>query len=214
VWLTVIGVCANTLYSSMRKGPETLHFDLMRQSDDTYGATFMVKTSLSPQVIEPMLQKRVAAIDRDLPITNVQSFQDQIDANLGQERLFASLAGGFGVLALALACIGVYGVMAYSVSQRTQEIGVRLALGAKRSQVRAMVLNEAAILAFVGVGTGLLATLALTRLVQSMLYGVRPQDMGSMAFGALTMLSVALIACWIPAARASHVEPVIALRHE
>ena len=213
-WFTVIGVCANTLYSSMRVPPETLHFDLMRQSEDTYGATFMVKSALPVQAIGPLLQKSVASMDRDLPITNLQTFQDQIDDTLGQERLFANLAAGFGVLALALACIGVYGVMAYSVSQRTQEIGVRLALGAARSQVRVMVMNEAAFLAVAGTVAGLIATAFTTKLVESTLYGVHPHDGISMIFGTTTVMAVALLACWVPALRASRVEPLIALRHE
>ena len=213
-WFTVIGICANTLYSSMRKKPETLHFDLMRQSDDAYGATFMVRTSLPLKTLGPMLRKSVALVDRDLPITRLQTFQDQVDEQLGQERLFASLAAGFGVLALALACIGVYGVMAYSVSQRTQEIGVRLAFGARRSQVRGMMLSEAIFLGGAGVGSGIIATIILERVVKSMLFGIPPHDITSMVFGTTTMLIVALLACWIPATRASRIEPMVALRHE
>ena len=138
----------------------------------------------------------------------------RIDAITQQERIFASLSAGFGLLALALACVGIYGIMAYTVSQRTNEIGIRLALGAHRQQVRAMVLRQATRLAIFGVIIGVTASLALSRLVKSMLYGLQPTDPISIIGAATLLLAVALIASWIPALRASRVEPMEALRHE
>jgi ABC-type antimicrobial peptide transport system permease subunit len=128
--------------------------------------------------------------------------------------MFASLTAGFGVLALALACVGIYGIMAYTVSQRTNEIGIRLALGAERGQVRKLVLSETGWLAAVGVVAGLGAALWLGELVKSMLYGLQPSDPVSLVGTAGLLVGVALLAGWIPAMRASRVEPMEALRHE
>jgi ABC-type antimicrobial peptide transport system permease subunit len=131
-----------------------------------------------------------------------------------QERVFASLTAGFGLLALALACVGIYGIMAYTVSQRTNEIGIRLALGAERKQVRGMVLREAGWLAALGVVAGLAVALGLGQLVKSMLYGLKPAEPVSFTGAGCLLLAVALVAAWLPALRASRVEPMEALRHE
>jgi len=153
-------------------------------------------------------------VDRDLPLMDVRTQQEQIDATTQQERMFASLSAGFGVLALALACVGIYGIMAYTVVQRTNEIGIRLALGAERRQVRGMVMRETGWLALFGVLAGLGVALGLGRLVKSMLYGLQPADPVSLAGAGCLLLAVALVAGWVPAMRASRVEPLEALRHE
>ena len=145
---------------------------------------------------------------------DVRTQDEQIASNLRQERIFAMLTSGFGVLALVLACVGVYGVMAYSVARRTSEIGIRLALGARRRQVLAMVLREEGWLGLVGTGAGLAAALLLARVVKSMLYGIAPDDPLTMAGGVLVLLAAAMVASWIPARRAAQVEPMVALRHE
>jgi len=144
----------------------------------------------------------------------VRTQQEQIDANMQMERLFAALTVGFGVLALALACVGIYGIMAYSVANRRNEIGIRLALGAQPGQVRGMILRESTWLALAGIVAGVGAALALTRLVKTMLYGIQPYDPITMTGGVLILLSVALAASWIPARRAAGVQPMEALRHE
>jgi ABC-type antimicrobial peptide transport system permease subunit len=128
--------------------------------------------------------------------------------------MFAAMTTGFGVLALALACVGIYGIMAYSVANRKNEIGIRMALGAQPGQVRGMILRESGWLAGAGVVVGVAAAMALTRLVKSMLYGVQPWDPVTMAGGALLLLAMALAASWIPARRAAGVQPMEALRHE
>ncbi len=128
--------------------------------------------------------------------------------------MFASLTAGFGFLALALACVGIYGIMAYTVSQRTNEIGIRLALGAARERIRTMVLRETAWLALVGVVLGLAATLAFARLIQSMLYGLKPTDLLTLDESVALLLMLAFIAVWVPAYRASQVNPIEALRAE
>jgi ABC-type antimicrobial peptide transport system permease subunit len=130
------------------------------------------------------------------------------------ERMFGALTAGFGVLALALACVGIYGIMAYSVANRRNEIGIRLALGAQPGQVRGMILRESTWLAIAGSVVGVGAALLLTRLVKSMLYGIQPYDPTTITAGIVVLLAVALAASWIPARRAAGVQPMEALRHE
>jgi predicted permease len=213
-WLEIVGVAANTRYANLQQETPPLHFDLYRQSKDIGGATYIVRTRLKPDAIVPSLRAVVNDIDRDLPLLDVRTQRQQIDDTISQQRVFASLTAAFGILALALACVGIYGIMAYAVSQRTNEIGIRLALGAERRQVRGMVLKEAGWLAAVGVVVGVAVALWLGQLVKSMLYGLRPSDPASLVGAAGLLLGVALLAGWIPAMRASRVEPMEALRHE
>jgi predicted permease len=213
-WLEIIGVSADTHYSNLQQEPPPLHFDLYRQAKDIGGATYIVRTRMKPDEIVPSLRAVVQGIDRDLPLMDVRTQRQQIDATIAQERVFASLTAAFGMLALALACVGIYGIMAYAVAQRTNEIGIRLALGAERRQVRGMVLKEAGWLAGVGVVAGVAVALGLGQLVKSMLYGLQPSDPASLVGAVVLLLGVALLAGWVPAMRASRVEPMEALRHE
>lgn len=214
VWYEIVGICGDIRYSNLRTPPPALHFDLYRQQKEIGGVTYIVHTSMPPEAIAPSLRAAVQKIDRDLPLINIRTQQQQIDSTTHQERVFASLTVGFGILALALACVGIYGIMTYTVTQRTSEIGIHLALGAQRSCVRAMVLRESVWLTILGVIVGLTAALALSRLVKSMLYGLSPTDPFSLTAAGLLLLVIAITAAWIPAARASRIEPMEALRHE
>jgi predicted permease len=213
-WAEIVGVIADTRYSDLKDEPPALHFDLYRQLPQMGGATYIVRSQMEPEAIVPSLRSAVQKIDRNLPLMDIRTQQQQVDADTQQERVLASLSAGFGLLALALACVGIYGIMAYTVSQRTNEIGIRLALGAERKQVRAMVLREASWLAALGVASGLALALGLCRFVTSMLYGLKPSDPTSFIAAGCLLLSVALLAAWVPALRASRVEPMEALRHE
>jgi predicted permease len=212
-WVEIIGVCADTHYDDIRNDPRPLHIDLYRQGQ-TDGLTFIVSTQLKPEAIVPSLTAVVHRLDPDLPLMNVRTQKDQLQDGLQQERIFASLTSGFALLALSLALVGIYGVMSYTVAQRTNEIGIRLALGAPRQQVRGMVLREAGMLAGLGVASGLAVALAVGKLVGSLLYGLKPTDPVSLACAAGSLVVVALIAGWLPAARAAGVEPMVALRHD
>ncbi len=213
-WIQIVGVVGDTRYSNLKDEPPPIHFDLYNQIPEIDGATYIVRTQMPPEAITPSLRAAVQKIDSNLPLMDIRTQQQQIDATTQQERVFASLTAGFGLLALALACVGIYGIMAYTVSQRTNEIGIRLALGAERRQVRGMVLREAGWLAALGVVAGLAVALGLVQLVKSMLYGLKPADPISFAGAGCLLLSVALTAAWLPALRASRVEPMEALRHE
>ena len=214
-WIEIVGVCAGTYYSDLRNPAPPIHFDLDLQAPGApTTVTYIVRSPLTPDTLLPSLRRAVQQVDPDLPLNNVRTQRQQIAASLQQERMFASLTAGFGILALALACVGVYGIMAYTVSQRTNEIGIRLALGAAREQVRAMVLRETAWLAFSGIVIGLAITLVLIRLIRSMLYGLTPNDPITLGGSALLLLLMTAIAGWAPAHRASRVEPVEALRHD
>ena len=149
----------------------------------------------------PALRRVVHAADPALPLVNVQTQQDQIDADLADERLLVSLTSAFGLLALVLASVGIYGVMAYSVAQRTTEIGIRMALGAIPRQILAMVLREASSLSAAAIALGAGASLLVTRFVKSMLFGVAPSDPATVCGAAVLLLIVALGASWIPARR-------------
>jgi len=210
----IVGICANTYYHTLREGPPPQFFLPYVQQTDFRGMTYQLRTTLSTAALAPTLRSTVQSIDRDLPVTGLRTQREQINASLQMESALAALTSGFGVLALALACVGIYGIMAYSVAQRTSEIGIRLALGAQPGGVRGMILRESTWLALAGIAVGAGAALGLAQLVKSMLYGIQPYDPFSMISGALILLAVALAASWIPARRAAGVQPMEALRHQ
>jgi predicted permease len=213
-WIQVVGICADTRYSTLREDPPPQFFMPYAQQKAVGGLNYAIRTRMKPAAITPTLRRAVAQIDPDLPLLEVRTQQQQINQTMGAERLLAELTAGFGVLALALACVGIYGIMAYSVANRRNEIGIRLALGAQPAQVRGMILRESAWLAVGGIVAGLAAALLLTRAVKAMLYGIQPYDPVTLTAGVLLLLTVALAASWIPARRAAGVQPMEALRHE
>jgi ABC-type antimicrobial peptide transport system permease subunit len=176
--------------------------------------TYEVSTRMKPEAIAPALRNAVASVDRNLPLLNIRTQSEQIADTTKEDRIFASLTGGFGILALVLACIGIYGIMAYSVSRRISEIGIRMALGAQAGQVLRIVMREASWLAVIGVIAGLGGALALGRLIASMLFGLKAYDPATLASAAALLIAVALAASWIPARRAARINPIQALRHE
>jgi ABC-type antimicrobial peptide transport system permease subunit len=176
--------------------------------------SYVIRTKIAPEAVVPALRRAVAQIDSDLPLEDVRTQREQLGESMGMERALAALIASFGLLALALAAVGIYGIMAYSVANRKNEIGIRLALGAQQGQVQGMILRESAWLTVAGIVAGVGAALLLTRLVKSMLYGIQPYDPATMTGGILVLMAVALAASWIPARRAAGVQPMDALRHE
>jgi len=160
------------------------------------------------------VRREVLALDRNVPLTAVQTMRERAAEVTSRTRFIAVVLGLLAGLALLLAGIGIYGMLAYSVSARTREVGIRMALGAQQADVIRLVLKEGLSLAGIGVGLGLLASLALTRLMEGMLFGVSAND--PLTFSAITLLllGVAWLACWLPARRATKVDPLVALRYE
>jgi ABC-type antimicrobial peptide transport system permease subunit len=162
----------------------------------------------------PVIRRELRRFDPNLKATNLQPVGILIDASYSEERLIAELCGFFGALALVLAATGIYGVMAYAMSRRTNEIGLRLALGADRKDVVCMVLRETVLLAIAGIAIGLPAALAATRLIGASLVGLTASDPSTFVFAVLVVLMVALLAGFVPAARAARIDPMSALRQE
>jgi ABC-type antimicrobial peptide transport system permease subunit len=156
----------------------------------------------------------VREIDPQLQVVELQTMSEAVNETLVQERFVAQLGGAFSLFALLLACVGLYGVMSYAVARRTNEIGVRMALGAQRRDVVWLVMREVSLLVALGVGAGLTAAMATTRLVSALLFEVRPNDPMTIALATLLMIGVAALAGYLPARRAARVDPMIALRRE
>jgi predicted permease len=213
-WIQVVGICGDTSYGTLRDAPPPQFFLPYVQQIRVGTMTYAIRTLVKSDAIVPALRRAAQAIDPALPLIDVHTEDQQIDADLQQERLFVVLSSGFGLLALTLAAVGIYGIMAYSVASRRNEIGIRLALGALPGQLRGMILRESTWLAAVGIAVGMTAALALTRLIQSMLYGIRPYDPLTLSVGVGLLLAVAVAATWIPARRAASLQPMDALRHE
>ena len=178
------------------------------------GVVFEVRTVGEPEAAAASVRRAVHEVDERFPLNSVKTQTEQADETLMMERLFAKLLSLFGLLAQALAGIGLYGVLAWSVARRTHEIGIRMALGASRRDVLRMVLRQGMALTLVGVGLGLAAAYALTRFIEGVLYGVTATDPLTYAGVALLLSLVALLACCVPARRATKVDPMVALRYE
>ena len=213
-WIQIVGICADTRYSNLRDEPPAQFFMPYVQQAEVGGMVYQVRTRMEPAVLVPALRRVVQSVDRDLPMIDVRTQREQINATMQVQRALAALTTGFGVLALTLACVGIYGVMAYNVAQRTNEIGIRLALGARPRQLRGMILRESTVVTLAGIIVGVTVALLLTRAVKSMLYGIQPNDPLTFSMGVAILIAVALAASWIPARRAAGVQPMEALRHE
>jgi hypothetical protein len=173
-----------------------------------------VRTSGSPAPVIAAIRSELRTLDPNVPVLGVRTLEDDVSAHFSRERMIAYLCGCFGALALVLASVGLYGVTAYAVAQRTKEVGIRMALGARGRDVVGMIVRESLFPVLAGVGIGVGGALAATRLVASLLFGVAPRDPVSFVVATVAILAVALAASAIPARRASRVEPLVALRYE
>ena len=212
---TIVGVARDAHYRGVRDAvPPTAYLPYaFRPAGDTR-MVFAVRVRQAPGSFAAAVREAVASVDSNLPVAEMRTEREQIDRSLGAERLFASLMSAFGAMAMILAAIGLYGVMAFAVTRRTPEIGIRIALGAQRGEVQWMVLRQSLIMAVWGIVVGVPGALALAKLVRSMLYGVEPSDPASVVAAVMVIAAVAGLAAWIPARRAASVDPMKALRNE
>ena len=211
--IEVVGIARDSKYVTLGEDPIPFAYIPFRQ-EYTPAMTLFLHTAADPAGIMPMVRREVRAMDAGLPIFNVQPLTQQIGNSLFLARMGAWLLGVFGLLALLLASVGIYGVISYSVSQRTHEIGIRLALGAQRADILKMVLRQAMVLILLGMAIGMAVAFAATRLIVSLLYGVSAADPVIFAGIALLLAVVALLACYVPARRAMRIDPLVALRYE
>jgi putative ABC transport system permease protein len=174
----------------------------------------IVKSTLSTSGVAAAIRHEVLQIDKDLPVTGVAELTGALDASLTEQRFRTFLLGLFAAMALILAAIGIFGVISYSVSRRTHEMGIRVALGASRGAILRMVLRETLLLTFAGVAIGIPCALAASRLVGHMLFGVSPHDLVTLTIVAVVLAAVAAFAGYLPARRATRVDPLVALRYE
>ncbi len=212
-WQTIVGVVGNVRHMGLDIEPRPeIYYHTNTQPP--FGPVVVIRTTSDPKRLISIVRAKIRELDRDVPVSNVNTMEQLVAQSVAQRRFGMFLLGIFALLALVLAAIGIYGVVSYSVTQRTQEIGVRMALGASASDVMKMVLRNGMTLALVGVGLGLVGAFGLTRLMSRLLFEVTPTDVTTFALVSAGLIVVALLACYLPARRAMKVDPLEALRYE
>ncbi len=212
-WKTVVGVVGDTKQYGLDSKTKTEFYVSFLQRP-IYYTTLVVRTAAAPLSFAPRISKEIRAVDPDQPVYHLETMDQYLDQSLATRRTTAILLGLFAGLTIVLAAVGIYGVISYGVAQRTHEIGIRMALGARPQNVMRLILAQGAKLALIGIAIGLAASLALTRLMSTLLFGVSPFDPATFSIVAVLLSLVALAACYIPARRAMRVDPMVALRYE
>ena len=212
-WRTILGVVGN-IKSNGLDVPTAPHIYTPSYQNPGYALTIYLRTGMSPGTLGDVIRREVQAVDPNVPVFAVRTMDEVIARSMAERRFALEIVGVFAIVALLLAALGIYGVMAYSVSRRTHEIGIRVALGAQPMHILRMTIGEGMILVVVGLVTGLLGAAMLTRLLRSMLYNVKPFDPITYAAIPVLLAFVAMIACFVPARRATQVDPLVALREE
>jgi predicted permease len=210
----VIGLVADSRNHEPGESPEPFAYLPLSQDPEFFAGNIQVRTAGDPSRAAAEVRQAIRSVDNALPIISVETLREQVRGRLNQQRLVARLSVLFSLLGLVLAAVGIYGVIAYWVTQRTREIGVRMALGARKQDVLRLAVRRGLTVTLAGLGLGLLASVALTRLIVGSLYGVNPTDPLTFAAVSLILTAVALLACYIPARRAAKVDPMVALRYE
>jgi putative ABC transport system permease protein len=212
-WWEIVGIVANTKQFSLdaESQPE---FYLPHAQQPWNAMTLVVRASSNPLSLVSPIKNLVLAMDKNQPVSNIRLMDDLVSESIAQPRFYMALLGLFAGLALLLASIGIYGVISYSVSQRTNEMGIRMALGAQKQDVMKMILTQGIFLIACGIGIGLLVAIAITRLMWSLLFEVSTLDPATFGVIALVLIAIALLATYVPARRATKVDPMVALRYE
>jgi len=212
-WRTVAGVVGDVLHRRL-DASQTLQVYLPNAQYTDSDAILTVRSASDPALLAPAIRGEIAALDPQVPLSNVATMDEVVSASVANQRFSALLFALFGGIALLLAAVGIYGVISYGVAQRTHEIGIRVALGAGRTEVLRLIVGEAMRPALFGAAVGLAVAVGLTRLLTRLLFGVRPSDPPTFGAVLLILFAVALLASYIPARRATRVDPTVALRYE
>jgi predicted lysophospholipase L1 biosynthesis ABC-type transport system permease subunit len=209
----IVGVVGDTRYFGLRKQNVPMIY-IPTWLQGANGRTVCVRTAGDPGRINRTIRQQVQRLDPTVPVMRSVTMQETVDSELFQERLIATLCSFFGGLALVLASIGLYGLIAFAVTRRTREIGIRMAIGAQRRDVLWLMLREVVLLVLLGALAGVPLALGATRLLESLLYGIQPRDPGIIAAATALLFLVTLTAGYLPARRATRVDPMVALRYE
>ena len=210
----VVGVVGDVRHIALEQGSGSEMYLPMRQCQDLWSVNLVVRSALPPTALASSVRAALKPIEANLPANEFRPLQSLVDKAVSPRRFMVILLAGFSVFALILASLGIYAVISYSVNQRIQEFGIRMALGAGPLDVLRLVLGHGLILALTGAGVGLMGALALTRLMAGLLYGVQPDDPATFFGVSFVLLCVALAANYIPARRATKIDPMVALRYE
>jgi len=214
-WITIVGVVGDVRHFGLDVPEQPALYSPYTQAPPwKRWMTFVVRTPADAASMAQAVKQQIRKIDSQLPITKVRAMSEVAAQSLATRRFNMLLLMIFAGLAMTLAAVGIYGVISYAVAQRTQEIGVRMALGARIRDVTGLVMRGGLLLALVGVASGLAGAFALTRLMAGMLVGVAPTDIATLVIVSLVLLTIASFACWLPARRAARLDPIVALRYE
>ena len=212
-WLTVIGIVSGSRQLSLKEGSQPeIYVPYLQNPGLTF--TLVARTASDPRSLTGALRKEVLSADREIPAVNIKLMEELISNSVAKERFYVLLLAVFAALALILAAVGVYGVMSYSVTLRTRDIGIRMALGARPADIFKHIVGQALLLGLIGLGVGIVLAIASTRVMSSLLYGINATDPLTLAITSLVLLAVALLASYLPARRATRVDPLVTLRYE
>jgi predicted permease len=211
---TIVGVVKDATYVNLRKNIRRHFYTSTSQLPRLFDLALHVKTSVDPSIVAEQLRAEIKSLDSHLPLYNVKTLEGEIDESLTQERLLTWLSAAFGVLATLLTALGLYGVLTFSVARRTREIGIRVALGAQRRDVFKLIMGRGMIVVLIGIAIGVGGSLVLSRVLETLLFGVKGTNPLTMVVASAGLLLIAVVACYLPARRATKVDPLVALRYE